>query len=204
MVLNIPELSFLSAPNRGWTRAGERRVQDNLHALAQNAAIFFPQIGGKTIFGSIFQIRTVIFHTEEGLYTRNVCVYRQYWHFSIIISWIINLVKILSCVIIFSRYIKLFDVCHPPVAIVMNKILRCMIIFSRYIKLFEVCYLPVVMIKILSCMIISFRLHQTIWDVPPASCDEQNIKLRDYFFTVTSDCLVCLRCATPELWWTNS
>ena len=32
----------------------ERRVQDNLHAHAQNAAIFSPQIGGKTIFGSIF------------------------------------------------------------------------------------------------------------------------------------------------------
>ena len=52
----LPELSFLLAPYRGWTRAGERRVQDNLHAHAQNAAIFPPQIGGKTIFGSILQI----------------------------------------------------------------------------------------------------------------------------------------------------
>ena len=43
----VPEFSFLPAPYRGWTRAGERRVQDNLHAHAQNAAIFFPQIGGK-------------------------------------------------------------------------------------------------------------------------------------------------------------
>ena len=43
----VPELSFLPAPYRGWTRAGERRVQDNLHAHAQNAAIFSPQIGGK-------------------------------------------------------------------------------------------------------------------------------------------------------------
>ena len=43
----VPELSFLPAPCRGWTRAGERRVQDNLHAHAQNAAIFSPQIGGK-------------------------------------------------------------------------------------------------------------------------------------------------------------
>ena len=34
----------------------------------------------------------VIFHTEEGLYTRNVCVNTQFWHFSIIISWIINLI----------------------------------------------------------------------------------------------------------------
>ena len=41
------ELSFLPAPYRGSTRAGERRVQDNLHAHAQNAAIFPPQIGGK-------------------------------------------------------------------------------------------------------------------------------------------------------------
>ena len=55
-VVQVPELSFLPAPYRGWTRAGERRVQDNLHAHAQNAAIFSPQIGGKTIFGSILQI----------------------------------------------------------------------------------------------------------------------------------------------------
>ena len=27
----------------------------------------------------------------EGLYTRNDCVYRQFWHFSIIISLIINM-----------------------------------------------------------------------------------------------------------------
>ena len=46
----VPELSFLPAPYRGWNRAGEKRVQDNLHAHAQNEAIF-PQIGGKTIFG---------------------------------------------------------------------------------------------------------------------------------------------------------
>ena len=52
----VPELSFLPALYRGWTRAGERRVQDNLHAHAQNAAIFSPQIGGKTKFGSIFQM----------------------------------------------------------------------------------------------------------------------------------------------------
>ena len=38
----VPELSFLPAPYRGWTRACERRVQDNLHAHAQNAAIFSP------------------------------------------------------------------------------------------------------------------------------------------------------------------
>ena len=35
----VPELSFLPAPHRGWTRAGERRVQDNLHAHAQNEPI---------------------------------------------------------------------------------------------------------------------------------------------------------------------
>ena len=35
----VPELSFLSAPYRGWTRAGEKRVQDNLHAHAQNEPI---------------------------------------------------------------------------------------------------------------------------------------------------------------------
>ena len=40
----VPELSFLPAPYRDWTRAGERRVQDNLHAHAQNAASFSPQI----------------------------------------------------------------------------------------------------------------------------------------------------------------
>ena len=35
----VPELSFLPAPYRGWTRAGETRVQDNLHAHAQNEPI---------------------------------------------------------------------------------------------------------------------------------------------------------------------
>ena len=43
----VPGLSFLPAPYRGWTRAGERRVQDNLHAHAQNAAIFPPKSGEK-------------------------------------------------------------------------------------------------------------------------------------------------------------
>ena len=135
----------------------------------------------------------------------------------------------------------------------MNKILSCMIIyfalhqtvwgvspascddqniklhdyfFSRYIKLFEVCHPPVVMIKILSCRIISFRLYQTVWGVSPASCDELNIKLYDYFFALhetvwgvsPASCddqniklhdyfffrvtLNCLRCATRQLWWT--
>jgi len=35
----VPELSFLPAPYRGSTRAGERRVQDNLHAHAQSEPI---------------------------------------------------------------------------------------------------------------------------------------------------------------------
>ena len=35
----VPELSFLPAPYRGWTRAGERRVQNNLHAHTQNEPI---------------------------------------------------------------------------------------------------------------------------------------------------------------------
>ena len=43
----VPELSFLPAPYRVWTRAGERKVQDNLHAHAQNAAIFPPKSGEK-------------------------------------------------------------------------------------------------------------------------------------------------------------
>ena len=37
------------------------------------------------------RILTVTFHTKEGLYTRNGCVYRQFWHFSLMISLIINL-----------------------------------------------------------------------------------------------------------------
>ena len=35
----VPELSFLPTPYRGLTRVGERRVQDNLHAHAQNEPI---------------------------------------------------------------------------------------------------------------------------------------------------------------------
>ena len=65
----VPELSFLPAPHRGWTRADERRVQDNLHSHAQNAAIFFPQIGAKTIFGSIFQIWLVARFSECNIQT---------------------------------------------------------------------------------------------------------------------------------------
>ena len=37
--------------------------------------------------------RRLFFHTEEGLYTRNVCVNRQFWHFAIIVSLIINLIS---------------------------------------------------------------------------------------------------------------
>ena len=60
----VPELSFLPNLYRGWTRAGEKRVQDNLHAHAQNAAIFSPQIGVKTLFGSTSQIRLVARFSE--------------------------------------------------------------------------------------------------------------------------------------------
>ena len=35
----VPELSFLPAPHKGLTRAGEKRVQDNLHTHAQNEPI---------------------------------------------------------------------------------------------------------------------------------------------------------------------
>ena len=35
----VPELSFLLVSYRGWTRAAERRVQDNLQAHAQNEPI---------------------------------------------------------------------------------------------------------------------------------------------------------------------
>ena len=45
-VYNVPALSFLPAPYRGWTWAGERRVQDNLHAHVQKADIF-PQKSGE-------------------------------------------------------------------------------------------------------------------------------------------------------------
>ena len=64
LVSPVPELSFLPAPYRGSTRADERRVQDNLYAYAQDDAIFFPQIGGKTIFGSSFQICVVARFSE--------------------------------------------------------------------------------------------------------------------------------------------
>ena len=40
----------------------------------------------------VLNILTVIFQIEEGLYTRNVCVNRQFWHFAIIISLISNLI----------------------------------------------------------------------------------------------------------------
>ena len=78
----------------------------------------------------------------------------------------------------------------------------------------------------ISCVIISFVLHQAVWGVPPASHDEQNIKLRDYLIHVTSSCVKCVThqlwrtkykaawlfllryiklfgCATHQLWWTK-
>ena len=42
---------LIGAEPGGEGGGSERRVQDNLHAHAQKAAIFFPQIGEKTIFG---------------------------------------------------------------------------------------------------------------------------------------------------------
>ena len=48
---------------------------------------------------------------------------------------------------------------------------------------------PVVMNKILSCVIISFRLHQTVSRVLPTSYGELNIKLYGNFFLLTSNCL---------------
>ena len=44
------------------------------------------------VITNVVRILTVIFHTEEGFYTRNVCVNTQFWHLSIIISWIINFI----------------------------------------------------------------------------------------------------------------
>jgi len=40
---SVPELSFPPAPYRDSTGAGDRRVQDNLHAHAQNDYIFLPK-----------------------------------------------------------------------------------------------------------------------------------------------------------------
>ena len=45
----VPELSFLPAPYRGWTRASERRVQDNLHAHAHNEPIKDYQVPTKLL-----------------------------------------------------------------------------------------------------------------------------------------------------------
>ena len=121
------------------------------------------------------------------------------------------MIKILSCMVIFFALLQ--TVCHRPVVI---NILGCVIIsfqlhqtvsrvlptsygelniklhgnfFSPNIKLFEVCHPPVVMIKILSCVIISFRLHQTVSRVLPTSYGELNIKLYGNFFLLTSNCL---------------
>ena len=67
----VSELSFLPAPYGGWTRAGEKRVQDNLHPHAQNTAIF-PQIGGKTIL--FFYIACLTWTSLYGMSGSH------YWH----------------------------------------------------------------------------------------------------------------------------
>ena len=63
MASPVPEFSFLSASYRGRTRAGENRVQDNLHGMLRTPP-FFPPIWGKTIFGSTFQIWLVARFSE--------------------------------------------------------------------------------------------------------------------------------------------
>ena len=55
------------------------------------ALLFYAYALPCNVITNILRILTVIFHTEEGLYTRKVCVNTQFWHFSIIISWIINM-----------------------------------------------------------------------------------------------------------------
>ena len=68
--------------------------------------------------------------------------------------------------------------CHPPV--VMIKILSCMVIFFALLQ--TVCHPPVV-INISGCVIISFRLHQTVSRVLPTSYGELDIKLHGNFFS---------------------
>ena len=51
----VPVLSFRPAPYRGWTRAGEKRAQDNLHAHAQSAAIFAPKSREKPYLEVLFR-----------------------------------------------------------------------------------------------------------------------------------------------------
>ena len=59
--LNSP---FFPPPIGAEPGRAKKRVQDNLHAHAQSAAIFFSQIGGKTIFGSTFQTSLVAWFSE--------------------------------------------------------------------------------------------------------------------------------------------
>ena len=51
----VPEFPFLPAPYRGWTRVAEKKVQDNLHAHAQNSAIFPPKSGEKPYLEARFR-----------------------------------------------------------------------------------------------------------------------------------------------------
>ena len=66
---------------------------------------------------------------------------------------------------------------------------------SRYIELYEVCHPPVWWRKHKICVIIYFALHRTVWGVSPASLIEKTLKLRDYLFRVTSN---CMRCTTRQ------
>ena len=91
----VPELSFLPALHGGWTRAGEKRVQDNLHAHAQNEPIkncYVPTIlrcSCQCVTQCLFQLRlwikTIFFDVDivvenkskyRGLYSyrQRVCV----------------------------------------------------------------------------------------------------------------------------------
>ena len=72
----VPELSFLPTPYRGWTRAGKKRVQDNLHAHAQNESIknHWKLLGPNhaTLLASMCRARPFSAHALLALWINNI------------------------------------------------------------------------------------------------------------------------------------
>ena len=119
----VPELSFLPAPYRGRTRAGERRVQDYLHAHAQNEPIKIYQVP-TTLLASMcrptpFSARAL----KENIFFDVDIVIKKHKNVKIEIWFIV------VCTLIYNEYVSLLF-CQTLFS-------YCFCMLSDFAKVFE-------------------------------------------------------------------
>ena len=112
----VPELSFLTAPCRGWIRAGEKRVQDNLHAHAQNEPIknywSQPRCSRQCVTQCLFQLalwKKILWRWYCGkkqieMWFIVVCALIDNEYASLLFSW-----SFLYCFCMLSEFAKVFE-----------------------------------------------------------------------------------------------